>query len=352
MDVNLGDCMKGFVWHKDGTASMEEIDMPRIIEDTDAVVKVKMSSICTSDLHIIHGFVPKAKSETVLGHEFVGEIVELGKSVTNFKVSDRVAVNVETFCGECFFCRKGFVNNCVNGGWKLGCSENGCQSEYVRVPFANNGMTRLPENVSYEDALFVGDVLSSGYWGAELCEIKKGDVIAVIGSGPVGYCAMMSAKVLGASKVIAIDIDNYRLGIAQNQGIADVVLNPSECDLLTEIHKYTEGRGVDAVIEAAGGEETFQTAWQIARPNAIVAVVAMYESPQILPLPDMYGKNLIFKTGGVDANHCDELVRLISENKISTNFMITHKFPFEKISDAYEVFGNRKDGCIKVALTY
>ena len=344
--------MKGYVWHKDGTANIEDRPVPQILDDRDAIIKVKMSSICTSDLHIIKGFVPKAKPETILGHEFTGEVVKLGNAIKNVKISDRVAVNVETFCGECFFCKRGFINNCENGGWKIGCTENGCQSEFVRVPLADTGLTKLPENVSYEDALFVGDVLASGYWGAELCEIKEGDTVAVLGSGPVGYCAMMSAKVFGASKVIAIDIDNSRLEIARKQKIADEFLNPNKVDIEKEIKRLTGGRGADSVIEAAGGKDTLQTAWKIARPNAIIAVVAMYEEPQSLPLPDMYGKNLVFKTGGVDANHCDKLVKLISKGKISTNFMITHKFPFDKISEAYNVFANKKDGCIKVALTY
>ena len=163
---------------------------------------------------------------------------------------------------------------------------------------------------------------------------------------------MMCAKVFGASKVIAIDIDNSRLEIARKQKIADEFLNPNKVDIEKEIKRLTGGRGADSVIEAAGGKDTLQTAWKIARPNAIIAVVAMYEEPQSLPLPDMYGKNLVFKTGGVDANHCDKLVKLISKGKISTNFMITHKFPFDKISEAYNVFANKKDGCIKVALTY
>lgn len=344
--------MKGYVWHKDGTASIEERPLPVIQNDRDAIVKVKMSSICTSDLHIIHGFVPKALPETILGHEFVGEVVSTGNSVRNFNPGDRVSVNVETFCGECFFCKRGYINNCVNGGWELGCTINGCQTQFVRVPYADTGLTKLPDNVSYEDALFVGDVLASGYWGAELCEIKNGDIIAVLGSGPVGFCAMMSAKVLGASKVIAIDTDDYRLEIAKKQNIADEFLNPDKVDIEDAVKRLADGRGADAVIEAAGGKDTFQTAWKIARPNAIVALVAMYDKAQSLPLPEMYGKNLIFKTGGVDANHCKELVKLISEGKISTNFMITHKFSFDEIQKAYDVFENKHDNCIKTAVIY
>lgn len=328
---------------------MVEKPFPKIQNNTDAIVKVALSSICTSDLHIIRGCVPAAKNGVVLGHEFVGEVVENGDGVKNFKKGDRVAVNCETFCGVCDFCKRGFVNNCVEGGWELGCRIDGCQAEYVRVPYADNGLTKLPDNVSFENALFVGDILSSGYWGAELCEIKAGDTIAVIGAGPVGLCAMQCAKYLGAEKVIAIDIDEKRLELAKKLGFADFVLTGGNCEeKVKEIVKY----GADVVIECAGAEDTFELAYKIARPNAIVAVVAMYEKNQILPLPQMYGKNLTFKTGGVDAVHCKELVDLISKGKISTDFLITHKFAFDDIKKAYEIFEHKQDGCLKIAIEY
>ncbi len=315
--------------------------MPEILNPKDAIVKVTLSSICTSDLHIIKGFVPRAKSDIVLGHEFVGEVVAIGDDVKKVSVGDRVSANCETFCGECYFCKRGWVNNCINGGWELGCRIDGCQAEYVRVPYADNGLTKLPDSVSYENALFVGDILASGYFGAEMCEIQKGDTIAVIGAGPVGLCAMMCAKYMGAGKIIAIDIDKTRLKIAQEQGLADEVFTPETCDITN----------ADGVIECAGTSETFQLAWTIARPNAIVGVVAMYEENQILPLPQMYGKNLTFKTGGVDANKCDLLVKLIEEKKISTDFLITHTFSLDRILDAYRLFEEKPEGCLKIAIT-
>ena len=334
---------------ENGKIEMVEKPFPKIQNNTDAIVKVALSSICTSDLHIIRGCVPAAKNGVVLGHEFVGEVVENGDGVKNFKKGDRVAVNCETFCGVCDFCKRGFVNNCVEGGWELGCRIDGCQAEYVRVPYADNGLTKLPDNVSFENALFVGDILSSGYWGAELCEIKAGDTIAVIGAGPVGLCAMQCAKYLGAEKVIAIDIDEKRLELAKKLGFADFVLTGGNCEeKVKEIVKY----GADVVIECAGAEDTFELAYKIARPNAIVAVVAMYEKNQILPLPQMYGKNLTFKTGGVDAVHCKELVDLISKGKISTEFLITHKFAVDDIKKAYEIFEHKQDGCLKIAIEY
>ncbi len=325
----------------DNKIEMVEKPIPEIQSDKDAVIKVKVSSICTSDLHIINGSVPFAKNGVVLGHEFVGEVFEVGNGVKNFKKGDRVSVNCETFCGECFFCKRGFVNNCVNGGWMLGCRIDGCQAEYVRVPYADNGLTKLPDNVSYEQALFVGDILSSGYWGAELCEIKGGETVAVIGAGPVGLCAMQCAKFFGTEKVIAIDINSQRLELAQKLGFADEIVNP-------QINNLPDN--MDCVIECAGGENTFETAWKIARPNAIVALVAMYEKNQILPLPQMYGKNLTFKTGGVDAVHCKKLVELISNGNLNTDFLITHKFPFENITDAYKLFENKSDNCLKIAV--
>lgn len=346
----MTDFMKGFVWHNNKTASLDKRPVPKIKDKRDAIVKVTMSSICTSDLHIIRGFVPKAVPETILGHEFVGEIVDVGSDIKNLKKGDRVSANCETFCGQCYFCKRGFINNCLYGGWEIGCTIDGCQAEYVRVPFADTGLTKLPDNISYENALFVGDILSSGYWGAELCEIQKGDTVAVIGAGPVGLCSMISAKLLGAEKIIAIDVDDTRLEIAKNQNLADVVINPLNSDVEKEVKDLTERRGADSVIEAAGGKDTFQTAWKIARANAIVALVAMYEENQTLPLPDMYGKNLTFKTGGVDAVNCSKLVDLISEKKINTDFLITHKFSLDNIQQAYKLFENKSDNCLKIAI--
>ena len=342
--------MKALIWNQNGTIELTEKEYPKILDKRDAIVKVTLSSICTSDLHIIKGFVPRAIPDTVLGHEFVGKVVEVGSGIENLKPGDRVAANCETFCGECYFCKRGFINNCSNGGWKLGCTIDGCQAEYVRAPYADCGLTKLPDNVSYENALFVGDILSSGYWGAELCEIKPQDTVAIIGAGPVGLCAMLSARTMNARKIVAIDTDDYRLKLAQKQGLADVVINPNNTNAETVIKELTENRGADCVIEAAGGENTLQTAWQIARANAIIAIVAMYEENQTLPLPKMYGKNLIFKTGGVDAVHCDKLVKLISEGKINTDFLISATFSLENIKEAYRIFEQKQNNCLKIAV--
>ncbi len=344
--------MKALVYKQKGIIELCEKPLPEIQNENDAIVKVTLSTICTSDLHIMHGAVPLAKEGVTLGHEFVGVVTDLGKNVKNLKVGDRVSANCITFCGECRFCKRGFINNCIKGGWEIGCKIYGCQAEYVRVPFAQTGLTKLPDNVSDENALFVGDILSSGYFGAELCNIKQNDIIAVIGAGPVGLCSMMCSRLLGASRVIAIDIDNTRLDIAVKNKLADYTINPAHQDLQNIIEEITGGDGADGVIEAAGGENTFELAWKIARPNSVVALVAMYEKAQKLPLPDMYGKNLIFKTGGVDATHCEELVKYISEGKISTDILISKKMAFDDILKAYKMFEEKTDNCLKIAITY
>lgn len=348
---NRPQAMKAVVFHGINDIRMEERPVPVIKDPKDAIVRVVRSTICTSDLHIRNGAVPRAVPGIILGHEFAGEVVETGSGVTKLKAGMRVAANCETFCGTCYFCKRGFVNNCEHGGWELGCRIDGCQAEYVRVPYADMGLMPIPDPVSYEDALFTGDILSSGFWGADIAEIRKGDCVAVIGAGPVGLCAAESAKYLGAGTVVLIDRDTYRLNLAAQNGLADVTVNTGEQDAEEEVRRLTEGRGADAVIEAAGGKDTFELAWKLARPNAVVSVVAMYEENQTLPLPSMYGKNLTFKTGGVDANRCPELLSLIEKGDLRTDFLITHRSPLGEIMEGYRVFESKEDNCIKWVIT-
>lgn len=346
--------MQALIYKDIGDLRLESLPLPELREPTDALVRVRLSSICTSDLHIRNGAVPRARPGVVLGHEFVGEVVETGREVRRVRPGQRVAVNVETFCGQCFFCRQGFVNNCERGGWELGCRIDGCQTEYVRVPFADNGLDPLPDSVDDMAALLVGDVLASGYFGAELAAIRPGDTVLVLGAGPVGICAMLCARLFGPARIIAVDKLDDRLALAQRMGAADdAILVPDGVDtqaMAGQVRDLTRGRGADAVIECAGSSATFALAWQAARPNASVALVALYETEQTLPLPRMYGKNLIFKTGGVDAVHSARLIRLIEEGRLDTRPLITHTFPLRDILVAYDVFSRRKDGCIKCAI--
>lgn len=344
--------MKAAVYKENGIITLEHRPVPALADPQDAIIRVTLTTICSSDIHIKHGAVPRAVPGTILGHEFVGIVEQTGEAVKKFKQGDRVAVNVETFCGECYFCRRGYVNNCTHehGGWALGCRIDGGQAEYVRVPFADNGLTEIPDEVTDEAALFTGDILSTGYWGASLAEIKPADTVAVIGAGPTGLCTLMCARLYGPGVVIAIDTSDERLELAKEQGLADVIINPLKQDVEQEIKKLTLGRGADAVLEVAGGRDTFRMAWKIARPNAVVCVVALYEEPQMIPLPDMYGKNLVFKTGGVDASCCEEIMKLIKAGKLDTSCLITHRTKLEHIMEAYDVFENKKDHVIKYAI--
>ena len=347
----MSEKMMGVVYHGKGDMRFEEREIPKILDPRDAIVRVGLSSICTSDLHIRHGSVPRANSNIILGHEFAGEIVSVGDAVENFKPGQRVVANVETFCGKCYYCKRGYVNNCTSGGWELGCRIDGCQTEYVRVPYADNGLTKIPDSLDYEDVIMVSCILPSGYFGAELAEIKTGDVVVVLGAGPVGYTSMMCARLFGPSKIIAVDVIDSRLDVALENGWADIVVNPTKQNLEEIVLQHTQGRGADAVIEAAGGPTTFETAWKVARPNAVVSVIALYEEAQEIPLHQMYGKNLVFKTGGVDAAHNDMLMRLIEGGKLNPRPMLTHTMPLNDILKGYDIFEKHDDNCIKVAIT-
>ena len=344
--------MKAVVYKGNGEIALEDRPVPKILDDRDAIIKVTLTTICSSDIHIKHGAVPRAVPGTILGHEFVGRVVETGSAVKKIKPGDRVSVNVETFCGECFFCKRGFVNNCTDpdGGWALGCRIDGGQAEYVRIPFADNGLTVIPDQVPDEQALFNGDILSTGYWAAKIGELNPADTVAVIGAGPTGLCTMMCARLYTPARIIAIDTDEYRLNLAKEKGLADITLVPGRDDPEKVIKELTDGRGADTVFEVAGGADTFQTAWKIARPNAVVVVVAMYEEAQELPLPDMYGKNLVFKTGGVDGSYCREIMDLTACGKLDAGFLITHRCSLNDIMNAYDIFENKKDHVIKYAV--
>lgn len=344
--------MLAYTYKQHGVFELTEKDKPQIIDSKDAIVRVTMSSICTSDLHIKHGSVPKAVLGITVGHEMVGIVEEVGTDVKNIKVGDRVTVNVETFCGKCFFCKNGFVNNCTdkNGGWALGCRIDGGQAEYVRVPLADKGLNKIPDSVSDEQALFTGDILATGFWAARISEIKKEDTVLIIGAGPTGICTLLCVILKNPKKIIVCEKDEIRREFIKKHYPSIIVTEPENC--LETVNKESDHGGADIVLEVAGAEDTFKMAWQAARPNAIVTVVALYDKPMVLPLPDMYGKNLIFKTGGVDGCDCEEILSLIEQGKIDTTPLITHKFPLQNIEKAYEIFENKQENVIKIAITY
>lgn len=342
--------MKAYTYINKGEFALIDKPKPTIIEPTDAIVRVTLGSICSSDLHIKHGSVPRAVPGITVGHEMVGIVEQLGADVKGVSVGDRVTVNVETFCGECFYCKHGYVNNCTSphGGWALGCRIDGGQTEYVRVPLAEQGLNRIPDSVSDEQALFVGDVLATGFWATRISEITEEDTVLIIGAGPTGICTLLCVMLKQPKRIIVCEQSEERRNFVK-QHYPDVLLTtPDECEDF--VKNNSDHGGADRVLEVAGGKDTFQLAWRTARPNAIVTVVALYDEAQTLPLPDMYGKNLTFKTGGVDGCDCEEVLQLIEEGKIDTTPLITHRFPLSRIAEAYSLFENKEDGVIKVAI--
>lgn len=342
--------MKAYTYIEKGKFALTDKPRPQLQDSTDAIVRVTLGSICTSDLHIKHGSVPRAVPGITVGHEMVGIVETVGADVQGIKPGDRVTVNVETFCGECFFCQHGYVNNCTSphGGWALGCRIDGGQTEYVRVPLATQGLNRIPDGVTDEQALFVGDVLATGFWAARISEITNDDTVLIIGAGPTGICTLLCVMLKQPKRIIVCEPSEQRQAFVK-QHYSNVLLTiPEQCAEFVKAH--SDHGGADRVLEVAGANDTFQLAWQCARPNAIVTIVALYNEAQLLPLPNMYGKNLTFKTGGVDGCDCEEVLNLIAQGKINTTPLITHRFPLSRIDEAYRLFENKEDDVIKIAI--
>ena len=342
--------MLAYTYVEHGKFELRDKPRPVLRDARDAIVRVTLASICTSDLHIKHGSVPRAVPGITVGHEMVGIVDEVGEAVTAVRPGDRVTVNVETFCGDCFFCRNGWVNNCTDpeGGWALGCRIDGGQAEYVRVPYADQGLNRIPDGVTDRQALLVGDVLATGFWAARISEITAEDTVLILGAGPTGICTLLCVMLKQPKRIIVCEKDESRVRFINKHYPEVLTVSPDEC--LNFVRTNSDHGGADVVLEVAGAESTFRLAWECARPNAIVTVVALYDKAQVLPLPDMYGKNLTFKTGGVDGCNCEETLRLIAEGKLDTEPLITHTYPLSRIEEAYELFENRRDNVIKVAV--
>ena len=343
--------MLAYTYAAPGRFELREKPKPVLRDVRDAIVRVTLSSICTSDLHIKHGSVPRAVPGITVGHEMVGVVEQVGEAVQTVKPGDRVTVNVETFCGHCFFCQHGFVNNCEDpeGGWALGCRIDGGQAEYVRVPYADQGLNRIPDGVSDRQALFTGDILATGYWAARISEIKPSDTVFLIGAGPTGICTLLCTLLHRPRRIIVCESDPARRRFVQEHYPDVLTVSPAHA---LEFVRHNSGHGgADVVIECAGTADSFRLAWECARPNAIVAIVALYDQPQVLPLPDMYGKNLTFKTGGVDGCDCAAILRHIAAGELDTTPLITHIFPLSEIDAAYALFEGKRDNVFKVAIT-
>ena len=345
--------MKAIVYHGPGNKAWEEVAMPTIMEDTDAIVRVDATTICGTDLHILKGDVSAVTDGRILGHEAVGTVETVGAGVKTVAPGDRVLVSCITSCGSCRYCREARYGQCIGGGgWILGHKIDGTQAEFVRVPFADTSTYKVPPKVSDEDALMLADILPTGYEvGVLNGRVKPGDVVAVVGSGPIGLAAILGARLYSPAHIVAIDIADARLDAAKRFG-ADVLINNSTQDPMVQILELTNGLGADVAIEAVGVPDTFELAARLIRPGGYVANVGVHGKPVTLHLEDLWIRDITITTGLVDTYSTPTLLRLMENHQINAGLFATHHFGLGDFMAAYDVFARAADtGALKVVVT-
>lgn len=345
--------MFAVVYHGPGQKSWEEVPKPEIIDDTDAVVRVDAVTICGTDLHILKGDVPAVTPGRILGHEAVGTIESVGSGVKTRKVGDKVLVSCISACGTCRFCREGAYGQCLGGGgWILGHKIDGTQAEYVRVPFADTSTHMSPDGVTDEQLLMLADILPTGYEvGVLNGNVRPGDVVAVVGAGPIGLASIMGARLYSPSHVVAIDLADSRLEAAKQFG-ADVTVNNGRDDPFAAVYALTDGLGADVTIEAVGVPATFELAAALARPGGHIANVGVHGVPVDLHLEELWIKNVTITTGLVDTYSTPSLLKLAQGNQVHPDQFVTHHFRLDQFEEAYDVFARAGEtGALKVVLT-
>lgn len=345
--------MKALVYHGPGQRRWEEVPMPEIRDDTDAIVRVDAVTICGTDLHILKGDVPEVTPGRILGHEAVGTVESVGTSVKQVKPGDKVLVSCITACGACRFCREGRYGQCLGGGgWILGHLIDGTQAEYVRVPFADTSTYPAPAGVSDEALLMVADILPTGYEvGVLNGTIRPGDVVAVVGAGPIGLSAIMGSRLFSPSHVIAIDLADSRLEAAKQFG-ADITVNNRLEDPVEVTKRLTDGLGADVAIEAVGVPATFEMAAALARPGGHVANIGVHGEPATLHLEELWIRDITITTGLVDTYSTPTFLRLLQGHQLDADRFVTHRFPLGDFEHAYDVFADAANtGALKVCLT-
>jgi len=350
--------MKALVYHGPNKKTWEEVPNPAIVHPTDVIVRVDTTTICGTDLHILKGDVPAVTDGRILGHEGVGTITEIGSAVESLVVGDRVIISCVTSCGSCSYCRKLLPAHCLNKegtsgiGWIFGHLIDGTQAEYVRVPFAETSLHLLPAGVSDEAAVMLSDILPTGFEiGVRNGRVKPGDVVAVVGAGPVGLAAMMTAGLYGAGRIIAIDLDDNRLAQATSFGATDSV-NSGSAGWKDKLMAMTDGLGVDVAIEAVGIPQTFDMATEIIRPGGTVANVGVHGKSVELKLQDLWIKDVAITTGLVSTTTTPMLLKLVAQGKLTPEKFVSHRFTFDTIMDAYDTFSRAAETkALKVVIT-
>ena len=352
--------MRALVFHGDGQIGLDEVPLPKA-GPSEAVVRVSLTTICGSDVHIMREEWPVARGR-VLGHEAVGTIHDLGQGIEGFQVGQRVLVPAITPCGSCFYCLKGQWAQCaghddrwvMGGGWRLGNSVDGCQAEYFRVPYAQANMAPIPDALSDRQVVLLADIASTGFSAAEKAGLGLGDTVAIFAQGPIGLCASMGARLKGAGLIIAVDSVPGRLEMARRLG-ADVALNFEAVDVVAEIRRLTQGRGVDVAIEALGSPATFSNGLKVLRPGGTLSSLGLYSHDLTIPPSDYVGglgDQTIVNTlcpGG--RQRMEALMRLVENRRIDLTPLLTHTFTMAQLPEAYDLFSQQLDGVLKVAVT-
>jgi alcohol dehydrogenase len=345
--------MKALVYHGPGERSWEEVPDPGVLADTDVIVGVDAVTICGTDLHILKGDVPEVTPGTVLGHEAVGTVEEVGPAVRSFQPGDHVLVSCIAGCGTCRYCREGHYGQCTGGGgWALGHTIDGVQAEYARVPFGDLSLHPLPQGVTDEAAVLLADILPTSYEvGVLNGGVRPGDTVVIVGAGPIGLAAVMTAKLYSPGCLIVIDPAEPRRDAAKSLG-ADIVLDSDAAAALEVVQSITGGLGADVVMEAVGIPATFEMCTTLVRPGGRVANIGVHGAPAILHLETLWIKNVTITTGLVDTSTTPRLLRLLADHHLDPTPIITHRFGLDQFMEAYDVFSKPAEtGALKVVLT-
>jgi alcohol dehydrogenase len=346
-----GSAMKALVYHGAGKKSWEQAPKPVLKDATDAIVKISKTTICGTDLHIMKGDLPEVKDGRILGHEGVGIIEEVGSSVTNFKKGDHVIISCVTSCGKCEFCKKGMYSHCEKGGWILGYMIDGTQAEYVRIPYADNSLYAIPEGSDEEALVMLSDILPTGFeCGVLNGQVKPGDTIAIVGAGPVGMAALLTAQFYSPAEIIVIDQDVNRLNVAKTFGATQIINSGAE-DAVKKVMSLTKGKGVDTAIEAVGVPATFELCEAIISAGGHIANIGVHGKSVTLHLETLWSRNISITTRLVDTVTTPMLFKTVQSKKIEPKKLITHRFKLDQMIEAYDTFEHAaKEKALKVIL--
>jgi alcohol dehydrogenase len=335
--------MKALVYHGPGKKSLDDCPKPAITAPTDAIVKVTKTTICGTDLHILKGDVATCQPGRILGHEGVGVIDQVGPAVTAFKPGDHVLISCITACGKCAYCRKQMYSHCTTGGWILGNSIDGTQAEFVRIPYADTSLYPIPTGSDEEALVMLSDILPTGFeCGVLNGKVQPGNTVAIVGSGPIGLAALLTAQFYSPAEIIMVDLDDNRLEVAMRFG-ATAIINSTNGKAVEELMKLTDGRGVDTAIEAVGIPATFEMCQKIIAPGGTIANIGVHGTKVDLHLESLWDRNLTITTRLVDTVSTPMLLKVLQSNKLDAKLLITHRFKLDNVLEAYETFGHAAD---------